>query len=141
MTDYDDTEKKGASGEPAPEPPPKGGGYGRPPVEHQFKPGNPGRPRGSRNKPKTMLEEISAALEAEVTIDATGNSVTARKAIALKAVRDALVKEAKITQDMVKLVDKMEARAQRWKKENPFADDPLLDLLNETVRNGFKIED
>jgi hypothetical protein len=25
-------------------------GYGRPPVEHQFKPGNPGRPKGSRNK-------------------------------------------------------------------------------------------
>jgi hypothetical protein len=28
----------------------KSTGYGRPPVEHQFKPGNPGRPKGSRNK-------------------------------------------------------------------------------------------
>ena len=25
-------------------------GYKQPPVEHQFKPGNPGRPKGSRNK-------------------------------------------------------------------------------------------
>lgn len=25
-------------------------GYCKPPVEHQFKPGNPGRPQGSRNK-------------------------------------------------------------------------------------------
>ena len=25
-------------------------GYCKPPVEHQFKPGNPGRPKGSRNK-------------------------------------------------------------------------------------------
>lgn len=25
-------------------------GPGKPPVEHQFKPGNPGRPKGSRNK-------------------------------------------------------------------------------------------
>jgi len=25
-------------------------GYKNPPVEHQFKPGNPGRPKGSRNK-------------------------------------------------------------------------------------------
>jgi hypothetical protein len=141
VTDDDDTEKKEASVEPAPEVRPNKVGYGHPPVEHQFQPGNPGRPPGSRNKPKSMLEEIAAALEAEVTIDATGNSVTARKAIALKAVRDALVKEAKITQDMVKLVDKMEARSQRWKKENPLADDPLLDLLNETVRKGFKIED
>src|SRR5262245_36762420 len=28
----------------------KSTGYGKPPVEHQFKPGNPGRPKGSRNK-------------------------------------------------------------------------------------------
>ena len=26
------------------------GGPGRPPVQHQFKPGNPGRPKGARNK-------------------------------------------------------------------------------------------
>jgi hypothetical protein len=33
-----------------------------PPVEHQFKPGNPGRPRGSRNK---LGEEFIAALAAD----------------------------------------------------------------------------
>lgn len=141
MTD-DDSAKKDESVEPAPVPQPNKVGYGHPPVEHQFQPGNPGRPRGSRNKPKTMFDEIADALEEEITVDTAGKGVTARKAIARKAVREALVKEAKITQDMVKIIDRMEARDQRLKKENPFADDPIAELLSEALRkNGFKIDD
>jgi hypothetical protein len=37
-------------------------GRGHPPVEHQFKPGNPGRPKGSRNK---LGEHFIAALCAD----------------------------------------------------------------------------
>lgn len=37
-------------------------GPGRPPVQHQFKPGNPGRPKGSRNK---LGEHFIAALCAD----------------------------------------------------------------------------
>ena len=37
-------------------------GRGRPPVQHQFKPGNPGRPKGSRNK---LGEHFIAALCAD----------------------------------------------------------------------------
>jgi hypothetical protein len=37
-------------------------GRGRPPVEHRFKAGNPGRPRGSRNK---LSEQFIAALCAD----------------------------------------------------------------------------
>ena len=36
-------------------------GPGRPPVAHQFKPGNPGRPKGARNK---LGEQFIAALAA-----------------------------------------------------------------------------
>lgn len=36
-------------------------GPGRPPVEYQFKPGNPGRPKGSRNKlGEAFLEDMLA---------------------------------------------------------------------------------
>lgn len=46
-----------------------GDGTGRkkpmPPVEHQFKPGNPGRPKGSRNKlGEAFLEDMLADWEA-----------------------------------------------------------------------------
>lgn len=34
-------------------------GYRKPPVEHRFKPGNPGRPKGSRNK---LSEDFFKAL-------------------------------------------------------------------------------
>ena len=37
-------------------------GPGRPPVAHQFKPGNPGRPKGARNK---LGEQFIAALAAD----------------------------------------------------------------------------
>ena len=40
-------------------------GPGSPPVEHQFKPGNPGRPKGSRNKlGEAFLEDMLADWEA-----------------------------------------------------------------------------
>lgn len=37
-----------------------------PPVEHQFKPGNPGRPKGARNKlGEAFLEDMLAAWESQ----------------------------------------------------------------------------
>lgn len=39
-------------------------GPGNPPVEHRFKPGNPGRPKGSRNKlGEAFLEAVLADFE------------------------------------------------------------------------------
>lgn len=43
----------------------KGTGPGRPPIEHQFKPGNPGRPKGARNKlGEAFIEDMLADWEA-----------------------------------------------------------------------------
>ena len=40
-------------------------GPGRPPVEHQFKPGNPGRPKGARSKlGEAFIEDMLADWEA-----------------------------------------------------------------------------
>jgi Family of unknown function (DUF5681) len=38
-------------------------GPGRPPKEHQFKPGQSGNPRGAERKPKSMAPDLKAALE------------------------------------------------------------------------------
>lgn len=41
-------------------------GPGRPPVEHQFKPGNPGRPKGARAKlGEAFLEDLLHAWESQ----------------------------------------------------------------------------
>lgn len=41
-------------------------GRGNPPAEHQFKPGNPGRPKGARNKLGEMfIEDVLAAWESK----------------------------------------------------------------------------
>lgn len=43
-----------------------GTGKGRPPIEHRFKPGNPGRPKGSRNKlGEAFLEDLLVSWEAQ----------------------------------------------------------------------------
>jgi hypothetical protein len=38
-------------------------GPGRPPKEHQFKPGQSGNPKGAERKPKPMAPDLKAALE------------------------------------------------------------------------------
>ena len=38
-------------------------GPGRPPKEHQFKPGQSGNPKGPKRKPKAMATDLKAALE------------------------------------------------------------------------------
>jgi Family of unknown function (DUF5681) len=38
-------------------------GPGRPPKEHQFKPGQSGNPKGAKRKPKAMALDLKAALE------------------------------------------------------------------------------
>jgi hypothetical protein len=38
-------------------------GPGRPPKEHQFKPGQSGNPKGAKRKPKAMAPDLKAALE------------------------------------------------------------------------------
>ena len=141
MNEPTDAQEIGFSPEPQPEPEPEpqpGVGYGRPPPEHQFKPGNPGRPRGSRNKPKTLAEELEAALEEAIAFTTDGESVTARKAIIRKMVREAVTGEAKTTQGAVKIFDVIEARQRRWKKETVLSDDPVADILSAALRkNGF----
>ena len=38
-------------------------GPGRPPKEHQFKPGQSGNPKGAKRKPKPMVPDLKAAVE------------------------------------------------------------------------------
>jgi hypothetical protein len=70
-----------------------------PPVEHQFKPGNPGRPKGSRNK---LGEAFIEALVADFEADGAEAIVKCRKEkpdAYLKVIASILPKELKITNE------------------------------------------
>jgi hypothetical protein len=62
-------------------------GYGRPPVEHQFKPGQKpagsGRRKGSENY-ESMVQEV-LNLRVEVTVDGKRKKMPAKKALLRKA--------------------------------------------------------
>ena len=113
-------------------------GYRNPPKSGQFRAGNPGRPAGSRNRPKSLAEEIEAALETEIALGGGDDIVSARKAIAKKLVRDALMQEAKITQGFAKIALENELIERRWKKQYPNGDDSLSEILSAAMKkNGL----
>ena len=113
-------------------------GYRNPPESGQFKPGNPGRPPGSRNRPKTFAEEIEAALETEIALGGADEVVSARKAIAKKLVRDALVDTPRTTLGFAKIALDSELTERRWKKLYPNGDNTLADILSAALkRNGI----
>lgn len=81
-----------------------------PPVEHQFKPGNPGRPKGSRNK---LGEDFIAALHE----DFQENGIAAIKAVRsekpdayLKVIASIVPKELRVTTDNDLTDDELIAR-------------------------------
>jgi hypothetical protein len=57
----------------------EGGGYGKPPRAHQFKPGQSGNPRGRPKGAKGLKSELRAELDEFVTITIDGKSRRIRK--------------------------------------------------------------
>ena len=74
-------------------------GPGNPPVEHQFKPGNPGRPKGSRNKlGEAFIEKLLEDFEAEGPA-AIVRCRTEKPDAYLKVIASILPKELKISNE------------------------------------------
>ena len=59
-------------------------GYGRPPREHQFKPGQSGNPKGRRRGSKSLSTILAQELDEVITIKENGTTrrITKRQAIA-----------------------------------------------------------
>ncbi len=117
--------------EPEPEPPPERVGYGHPPKEHRFKPGqsgNPGgRPRGSKNKCKEIERlgpRLKALIRAEadrtITLRENGGPVTMTmlEAVLRRVGYDAGRGQARAQKLFLELVAKMEADDERLRQEH-----------------------
>lgn len=71
----------------------------KPPVEHQFKPGNPGRPKGSRNKlGEAFLAELHKDFQAHGS-DAITKVRDQKPDAYLKVIASILPKELKVSVD------------------------------------------
>lgn len=74
-------------------------GPGRPPKEHQFKPGNPGRPKGSRNKlGERFVADLYEAWQ-EKGQDVIARVAAERPQDFLKVVASLLPKQVEIKED------------------------------------------
>lgn len=95
-------------------------GPGRPPVEHQFKPGNPGRPKGARNKlGEKFLEDMLAAWE-DKGIGAIERVIIERPQDFLKVVASILPKEiaAEVTHRFVARMPSRPETVDEWQKQH-----------------------
>ena len=95
-------------------------GYGKPPVEHQFKPGNTGRPTGARNRlGEKFLEDMLAAWN-DKGISAIERVIIERPQDFLKVVASILPKEiaAEITYRFVARMPVMPESVEEWQKQH-----------------------
>ncbi len=95
-------------------------GPGRPPVEHQFKAGNPGRPVGSRNKlGEEFLKDMLSAWQAD-GIDAIRRVIAERPQDFLKVVASILPKEvqAEVTHRFVARLPEPVRTTEEWQRQH-----------------------
>lgn len=67
-------------------------GYGRPPREHQFKPGQSGNPKGRPKKNNNFAEDILEEMSEVITIQENGKlkKITKKRALAKRLIADSL---------------------------------------------------
>lgn len=95
-------------------------GPGKPPVEHQFKPGNPGRPKGARNKlGEAFLEDLLTAWT-DKGIEAIQRVIIERPQDFLKVVASILPKEitAEISHRFVARMPAPAETTDEWQKQH-----------------------
>lgn len=94
-------------------------GPGNPPVEHRFKPGNPGRPKGSRNKlGEQFLEDLLASWEKH-GMSAIERVIAEKPEQYLKVVASILPKEfhAEVTERYVARIPEPATSVEGWMAE------------------------
>lgn len=80
-------------------------GYGRPPKDHQFKPGQSGNPRGRPKGSRGLKQVVRAALDDEVELVVGGQSLrkTKREVVVLKLIQKAASGNVRAIDSLLKL--------------------------------------
>ncbi|MEM8736940.1 MAG: DUF5681 domain-containing protein [Planctomycetota bacterium] len=82
-------------------------GYGRPPKQHRFQPGQSGNPNGRPKKPKDLPSIVASELKKKVRVTEQGEArfVTRLEALAMRLVEQALKGDHRALKYLVQLND------------------------------------
>ena len=116
-------------------------GFGRPPKDTQFKPGqsgNPrGRPKGSRNSGSFLQQELSTTIK--VNEGGKTRALTKLEAIYLRAINGALAGNAKSYDLLRKIMgDELVSLEDDWDYDGTTASDRLAEELVKVIRERRK---
>lgn len=100
-------------------------GYQKPPKNSQFKPGQSGNPKGRPKKPKetSFLDDAATALAEKISIIQNGKTIklTKREFAAKTLVNNALKKDPRALDLLVKYLKTWEKESRKGKKQEPKA--------------------
>lgn len=116
-------------------------GYGRPPREYQFKPGQSGnkrgRPKGSKNE-ATIIEELSSR-KVEVRQNGREKKITLLEAIWLRCAEDALKGNLKAAAFLLNRIKQLEPSSEQPANDVPDMDDrKVLEFYAQQLQQQFK---
>lgn len=117
-------------------------GYGRPPKQHQFKPGHSGNPKGRPKGAKSLKGHMKRLMEQKIAVsDASGTrQVTRKQAVAMRVVEQAMRGDAKSIQLLISMDAQSEIDDRKSANELTPSEAQMLDELFTDQKGEYKDE-
>ncbi len=113
-------------------------GYGKPPKDTQFKPGQSGNPNGRPKGARNLKTEIREVMQATVTVTQDGKrkKISTRKAVVLRLTEKALSGNVQATRVLIDLMKTYDEEDVADVVEDLSQDDAaILEMFAEKIRN------
>ena len=113
-------------------------GYGKPPKDSQFKPGQSGNPNGRSKGARNLKTEIREVMQSTVTVTQDGKrkKISTRKAVVLRLTEKALSGNVQATRVLIDLMKTYDEEDVADVVEDLSQDDAaILEMFAEKIRN------
>ena len=113
-------------------------GYGKPPKDSQFKPGQSGNPNGRPKGARNLKTEIREVMQSTVTVTQDGKrkKISTRKAVVLRLTEKALSGNVQATRVLIDLMKTYDEEDVADVVEDLSQDDAaILEMFAEKIRN------